>query len=163
MRNLIVKLQGENTDLKAENTRLKAELNHSGFSGTEREELLKNDLMSAYEVTATMRETITRLEAELAEAQSKLMKWGSGICSRHRDPDADCDICNPKAALEQAYKELAEVRNVVDAAVAYCDQLCSFNVLTHPEVHIRRLRLSNAVNDYHHRGDEDDAGEVRGE
>ena len=39
---------------------------------------------------------------------------------------------------------------VVDVAVAYVDQLCAFNVLAHPEVHKQRLRLSEAVDAYHH-------------
>lgn len=37
---------------------------------------------------------------------------------------------------------------VVRAAVAYCDQLCTFNRLDHPEVHRRRLELATAVSDF---------------
>jgi len=41
------------------------------------------------------------------------------------------------------------IDRVVTAAVAYCDQLSTFNALTHPEVHRRRLELADAVWNYH--------------
>lgn len=34
---------------------------------------------------------------------------------------------------------------VIDAAIAYVDQLGTFNDITHPEVHTRRLQLAEAV------------------
>ena len=53
---------------------------------------------------------------------------------------------------EEAEGVIALAMAVVDAAVAYCDQLCAFNILTHPEVHRRRLELAKAVDAWHHRG-----------
>jgi len=38
---------------------------------------------------------------------------------------------------------------VLDVAIAYIDQLCSYNSLTHPSVHRERLRLSEAVDAFH--------------
>lgn len=37
---------------------------------------------------------------------------------------------------------------VVEAAIAYCDQLYAFNDPTHPEVNKHRIRLSAAVSVY---------------
>lgn len=39
--------------------------------------------------------------------------------------------------------------HLVAAAIAYIDQLCSFNDIAHAEVHRRRLALSDAVDRYH--------------
>ncbi len=43
----------------------------------------------------------------------------------------------------------AEGLAVIDAAVAYVDQLCSFNDIRHPEVIIWRNKLAEAVDVWH--------------
>jgi hypothetical protein len=42
-----------------------------------------------------------------------------------------------------------EALAVIDTAVAYVDQLCSYNAVMHPEVHKQRLRLAEAVDAFH--------------
>ena len=49
------------------------------------------------------------------------------------------------AELDTVRKERDEARKVADAAVAYCDQLGTFNNIGHPEVHRRRIELADAV------------------
>lgn len=39
---------------------------------------------------------------------------------------------------------------VTEVAIAYVDHLCSFNALAHPAVQRERLRLSEAVDAFHH-------------
>lgn len=52
-----------------------------------------------------------------------------------------------RAAAEILTAAAGALKEVIDAAGAYCDQLNSFNNLTHPEVHKQRLRLAKAVSD----------------
>lgn len=49
-----------------------------------------------------------------------------------------CDGCGEKI-------KAGKITNVLEAAVAFMDQLCSFNDFYHPEVHKRALELQKAV------------------
>jgi hypothetical protein len=44
---------------------------------------------------------------------------------------------------------------VIEAAEAYMDQLCGFNDLLHPEVVKQRAILASAVDDRHHKFDQE--------
>jgi len=90
-------------------------------------------------------------------ADAELLNWLAG--------QLDCSIKPRAAGFEfirtdnliptrlralAAFLEKQEVaqpaeRKVIDAAIAYCDQLCSFNNIGHPEVHRRRIELAEAV------------------
>lgn len=50
-------------------------------------------------------------------------------------------------------------RAVCDVATAYLDQLCSFNNVSHPEVHKQRLRLADAVDALLHSLPDDGGGQ----
>jgi hypothetical protein len=50
--------------------------------------------------------------------------------------------------LDAVTRERERYRPVVEAALAYCDQLGAFNHVMHPEVHRRRLELADAVGRY---------------
>lgn len=45
----------------------------------------------------------------------------------------------------EASQKLKALYETLEAAHAYCDQLSSYNKLTHPKVHRRRLELAQAV------------------
>lgn len=56
----------------------------------------------------------------------------------------------PEREFPRGMQRDAAVCAIVSTAVAYVDQLCAFNALEHPAVHRERLRLSEAVDAYHH-------------
>lgn len=60
-------------------------------------------------------------------------------------PEGKCGICD----VERLKNKVVRLQPVADAAFAYMDQLCTFNVLDHPEVQRRRLELRDAIGAYH--------------
>jgi hypothetical protein len=64
---------------------------------------------------------------------------GCARCCSYGSPEQQ------RAAAERLTATAGALKEVFDAARAYCDQLSSFNNPMHPEVHKRRLRLARAV------------------
>ena len=102
------------------------------------------------EAAQCLHRRIVELEAEVERLRAEVNRvhnaWSDEYATETAKLNGWLSDCLDKR--NELQSEVERLRPVVEAAIAYCDQLCSFNTLTHPEVHRRRKELAEVVGAY---------------